>query len=146
MSFIDAQYSDFKTYTTSGSAPSINIQESNLSGNRVENAPRYIHSFGLSWSTAQFSTTLQYRMSGEIFTDANNTIKPSANGTTGLLDGYELLDLSAEYKFMKNYNIKAGINNLTNEAYATRRSGGYPGPGILPGDARTFYISLGIKL
>lgn len=146
MSFIDAKYTDFKTFATSGSAPNINIQEGNLSGNRVENAPRYIHSFGLSWSTTQFSTTLQYRMSGEIFTDANNTIKPSANGTTGLLEGYELLDLSAEYKFMKNYNIKAGINNLTNESYATRRSGGYPGPGILPGDARTFYISLGIKL
>jgi Fe(3+) dicitrate transport protein len=85
-------------------------------------------------------------MSGEIFTDANNSVKSSANGTTGLLDGYELLDLSAEYKFLSSYNIKAGINNLSNETYATRRSGGYPGPGILPGDARTFYISLGIKL
>lgn len=146
MSFIDARYTDFKTYTSSGSAPNIAIQQSNLSGNRVENAPRYIHSFGLSWSTNQFSSTLQYRMSGEIFTDANNTTSPSANGTTGLLDGYQLLDLSAEYKFMSSYNIKAGINNLTNESYATRRSGGYPGPGILPGDARTFYISLGMKL
>ncbi|MBS1536106.1 MAG: TonB-dependent receptor [Bacteroidetes bacterium] len=146
MSFIDARYTDFKTYNSSGSAPNITIQQSNLSGNRVENAPRYIHSFGMSWSTNQFSSTLQYRMSGEIFTDANNTSTPSANGTTGLLDGYQLLDLSAEYKFMSSYNIKAGINNLTNESYATRRSGGYPGPGILPGDARTFYISLGMKL
>lgn len=135
MSFIDARYTDFKTYTSS-----------DTTGNRVENAPRYIHSFGLSWSTNQFSSTLQYRMSGEIFTDANNTSTPSASGTTGLLDGYQLLDLSAEYKFMSTYNIKAGINNLTNESYATRRSGGYPGPGILPGNARTFYISLGMKL
>ncbi|NHM06662.1 TonB-dependent receptor [Flavobacterium sp. CYK-4] len=146
MSFIDARYTDFKTYTTSGTAPDISIQESNLSGNRVENAPRYIHSFGLSWGTKAFSTTLQYRLSGKIYTDANNTENPSANGTTGLLDGYRLLDWSAEYQFLNFYNIKAGINNLSNESYATRRSGGYPGPGILPGDARTFYLSLGMKL
>lgn len=146
MSFIDARYKDFKTYTTSGSAPNISIKESNLSGNRVENAPRYIHSFGLSWSTSQFSSTLQYRMSGEIFTDANNTNHPSANATTGLLDGYELFDWSAEYKFLSQYNLKAGINNLADKTYATRRSSGYPGPGILPGEGRTFYVSIGMKL
>ena len=36
--------------------------------------------------------------------------------------------------------------NLLDKNYATRRAGGYPGPGILPGEGRTFYISLGIKL
>lgn len=146
MSFIDSRYTDFKTYTTSGTAPNVVITESNLSGHRVENAPRYIHSFGLSWSNSQFSATLQYRQSGKIFTDANNTYAASANGNTGLLEGYHLLDLSAEYKFLRLYNLKAGINNLTNEHYATRRSGGYPGPGILPGDGRTAYISVGIKM
>ncbi len=146
MSFIDARYTDFKTYTTTGTAPNVVITEGNLSGNRVENAPRYIHSFGLSWSTSQFSCTLQHRRSGRIFTDANNTYEPSANGTTGLLDGYHLYDLSAEYKFLEHYNIKAGINNLTDESYATRRSGGYPGPGILPGEGRTVYMSVGFKI
>jgi Fe(3+) dicitrate transport protein len=146
MSFIDSRYTDFKTFTTSGTEPNITITEDNLSGNRVENAPRYIHNFGISWSNNHFSTTMQYKMSGRIFTDANNTETPSTNGTTGLLDDYKILDLSAEYKFLKNYNIKAGINNLSNEQYATRRAGGYPGPGILPGDGRTFYISIGAKL
>jgi Fe(3+) dicitrate transport protein len=146
MSFIDSRYTDFKTYKTSGTAPNVTITESNLSGNRVENAPRYIHNFGISWSNNHISTTLQYKMSGKIFTDANNTKTPSANGTTGLLDGYNVLDLSAEYKFLKYYNIRAGINNISNETYATRRSSGYPGPGILPGDGRTFYISIGAKL
>jgi Fe(3+) dicitrate transport protein len=145
VSFIDSRYTDFRIFTPSGTAPEITIAETNLSGNRVENAPRYIHNFGLSWTNNNISATAQYRMSGRIFTDANNTTTPSANGVTGLLDDYRVFDLSTEYKFLKNYNIRAGINNLFDEEYATRRSSGYPGPGILPGEGRTFYISIGAK-
>ena len=141
ISFIDSRYKDFKTFTTSGTEPNVN-----LDGNRVENAPRYIHNLGLSWTNNNISTTLQYRMSGRIFTDANNTQTASATGVTGMLDKYSLLDFSSEYKFLKNYNIRAGINNLFDEEYATRRSSGYPGPGILPGEGRTFYISIGAKI
>jgi Fe(3+) dicitrate transport protein len=145
-SFIDSRYTDFRISSATGAAPNTVITETNLAGNRVENAPRYIHNFGISWSKTQFSATLQYKTSGKIFTDANNTTAASANGVTGLLDGYKVMDLSAEYKFLKNYNIRSGINNLTNENYATRRASGYPGPGILPGEARTFFISIGAKL
>lgn len=143
MSFIDARYTDFKTTTTTGSAPNVVITEANLSGNRIENAPRYIHNFGVSWSNPHFSATVQQKISGKIYTDATNTEAASANGVTGLLDGYKIFDFSAEYKFLSKYNFRGGINNLTNVNYATRRSGGYPGPGILPGDGRTFYISIG---
>lgn len=145
ISFIDSRYTDFKIYSTSGTAPNVVITESNLKGNRVENAPRYIHNFGLGWNKNNFSTTLQYKMSGRILTDANNTVTPSANGVTGLLDKYHVLDLSAEYRFFKNYNLRGGINNLTDEMYATRRAGGYPGPGILPGEGRTFFLSIRAK-
>ncbi|MFY8189306.1 MAG: TonB-dependent receptor family protein [Flavobacterium sp.] len=146
ISFIDSRYTDFKLTSVSGEAPNIVISESNLKGKRVENAPRYIHDFGLAWNKSNFSTTMQYRMSGSIFTDANNTFEPSANGVTGHLEGYRVLDFSAEYKILKNYNIRTGVNNLTNEMYATRRSTGYPGPGIIPGEGRTFYVSIGAKL
>ena len=146
ISFIDSRYTDFRIFSASGTAPNVSITETNLSGNRVENAPRYIHNFGLSWSNSSISTTLQYRMSGRIFTDANNTNTPSANGITGILDDYRVFDLSTEYKFLKNYNIQAGINNIFDEEYATRRAGGYPGPGVLPGEGRTLYISIGAKL
>jgi Fe(3+) dicitrate transport protein len=54
--------------------------------------------------------------------------------------------LSAEYVFLKNYNIKVSINNLTDTKYATRRAGGFPGPGLLPGEGRTFNVGIGIKL
>jgi len=145
LSFIDSRYTDFSIFTASGTAPNITIKETNLAGNRVENAPRYIHNIGLSWGNNNLSATAQYRMSGEIFTDANNTTTPSANGVTGLLDKYSVLDLSGEYKFLQNYNIRFGANNLLNEVYATRRAGGYPGPGILPGEGRTYYLSIGAK-
>jgi len=46
-------------------------------------------------------------------------------------------------KFLKNYTFKAGLNNILDEKYATRRSTGYPGPGILPGNGRTFFATVG---
>jgi Fe(3+) dicitrate transport protein len=36
---------------------------------------------------------LQYKTSGKIYTDANNTTTPSANGVIGLLEGYTVMDL-----------------------------------------------------
>ena len=54
------------------------------------------------------------------------------------------MDFTASYKFKENYNFKFSVNNLTNEIYATRRSTGYPGPGILPGNGRTFALSFGV--
>jgi Fe(3+) dicitrate transport protein len=57
VSFIDSRYTDFEVNPTSGTV-------ANLAGKRVENAPRYIHNFGISWQN-QFSTTLQYKTSGK---------------------------------------------------------------------------------
>ena len=145
MSFIDSRYVDVKVITPSGTVPNIILIENNLAGNRVENAPRYIHNFGMSWGNNNISATIQYKMSGRIFTDSGNTVAPSPNGQTGLLDGYEIMDFSSEYKFYKKYNLRAGINNLLNKDYATRRATGYPGPGILPGEGRSFYVSIGAK-
>jgi Fe(3+) dicitrate transport protein len=43
----------------------------------------------------------------------------------------------------KKFELKSGVNNVFNKTYFTRRAGGYPGPGLLPGDGRTFFVSLG---
>lgn len=145
LSFIDSRYTDFPISTIQGDAPNEEITEGNLDGNQVENSPRYIHNFGLNWQKNSFSATLQYRMTGDIFTDANNTSAASTNGVTGVIAAYNVMDISAEYSFLKHYNMRFGINNLTNETYATRRASGYPGPGILPGEGRTFFLSIGAK-
>lgn len=141
MSFIDSRYIDFQIIKLTETV----LTETNLSGNRVENAPRYIHNFGMSWGNNNISATIQYKMSGNIFTDAHNTLIGSTNGQNGVLAAYEIWDFSSEYKFLKKFNIRTGVNNLANRKYATRRASGYPGPGILPGEGRSFYLSVGAK-
>jgi Fe(3+) dicitrate transport protein len=141
VAYIDAKYHDFKTT----SVVSNQIVEGNLSGKRVENAPRKINRFGLNYNKKGFSLTWQLSDIGKAYADASNTETSNAAATTGLIPGYTVQDLSASFKFLKHYNVKAGVNNLTDERYFTRRAGGYPGPGILPADGRTFYVSAGIK-
>ena len=115
-------------------------------GKKVENAPSQIHNIGVTYSNNGFSTSLQTRITSEVFTDATNTEVANTTATIGKIDGYQVYDLSAEYVFLKNYNIKVSINNLTDTKYATRRAGGFPGPGLLPGEGRTFNVGIGIKL
>lgn len=146
LAFIDAAYRDFKTTAAVGSAPNISIREENLQGKKVENAPRQIHNLGLTFAKKGFSATLQARSSGSVYTDASNTEKPNATGTIGKIDGYQVFDFSSEYKFLQHYNMKFSLNNLSNVKYATRRATGYPGPGLIPGEGRTFQLGIGIKL
>jgi Fe(3+) dicitrate transport protein len=142
LALIDATYRDFKITSVGSDGKVI---EGNLSGKRVENAPRKINRFGVTYAKKGFSATWQMSDIGEAYSDASNTEKANAAATTGLIPAYQVQDLSASFKFLKHYNIKSGINNLTDERYFTRRSGGYPGPGILPADGRTFYVAFGVK-
>ena len=146
LAFIDATYSDFKINSITGSAPSITIKEDNLKGKKVENAPSQIHNIGFTYAKKGFSATMQTRINSQVFTDATNTEAPNATATIGKIDGYQVYDFSTEYKFLHNYNLKFSVNNFTNTKYATRRAGGYPGPGLLPGEARSFIIGFGVKL
>jgi len=57
-----------------------------------------------------------------------------------------LIDVSLKYNFNKFVQAQINVNNITNEKYATRRSGGYPGPGLLPGNPRSITFSLYLNL
>jgi len=59
---------------------------------------------------------------------------------------YAVIDIAATYRVNEKFNVRAGINNAGDKRYFTRRAGGYPGPGIMPSDARNFFVSVGIKL
>lgn len=50
------------------------------------------------------------------------------------------------YKLNSRFTLKSSINNITDEKYATRRATGYPVPGLLPGNGRTFSLTLGVNL
>ena len=136
-SFIDAKYVKWNN-------PAIaNDQAKSIENKRVENAPQYIHRFGATYFLKEFSATFQLSSVGDVFTDAVNTETPNATGTIGKLSGYQVMDASLSYKFMEYYNFKAGVNNIADQKYATRRAGGYPGPGIMPGNGRTVFVSIG---
>ena len=136
----------FASYAYTHARYSGDHKDANTKGKKVENAPEHIFRGGLSAGYRGFLLTAQVSHVGESFSDANNTITPTSNGNNGLIPSYTITDLTATYKFSKGLNIKAGINNLLDERYFTRRAGGYPGPGALPGDGRTFFISVGAKL
>jgi Fe(3+) dicitrate transport protein len=141
MASIDARYLDFKTTSVLNGQ----IVEGNLSGKRVENAPEKINRFGVSYTKKGLSLSWQISDIGSAFADASNTISPNAAATTGFIPAYQVQDISGSYKFKKYAQLKFGVNNITDTRYFTRRSGGYPGPGILPADGRTWYLGLNIK-
>jgi Fe(3+) dicitrate transport protein len=78
------------------------------------------------------------------FTDASNAVESNLSGVIGEIPAYDILDVSVSYTF-KNFKLEAGINNVLDNAYFTRRATGYPGPGIIPSNNRNFYTTLQIK-
>ncbi len=120
-------------------------KDASTKGKRVENAPRNIFRGGITAGYKAVLITGQVSSVSETFSDANNTIVPTANAQNGLIPAYTVIDLTATYKFSSKLSLKAGLNNLTDERYFTRRAGGYPGPGALPGDGRTFCVSVTSK-
>jgi Fe(3+) dicitrate transport protein len=141
LSWINAQYTDLRVVNIVNNAP----VETNLKGNKVENAPSYIHRIGATYTNKGFSATWQISAVGEAFADANNTRLAPATAVTGIIPAYRVMDLSATWRFLQRYNVRAGVNNLTDERYFTRRAGGYPGPGIMPGEGRNWYLSVGAR-
>ena len=136
----------FSSYGYTNAEYSGNHKDANTKGKKVENAPTNIFRGGITGGYKGILLTVQISSVGETFSDANNTVAVSANGNTGLIPSYTVFDLTATYKFTKSIYLKAGINNLLDERYFTRRAGGYPGPGALPADGRTFFISVRAKL
>ena len=112
----------------------------------MDYAPENIFRAGVTYTYKSFSATLQRSYTDKVFTDANNTETPSVNGQNGIIPGYTVDDLTISYQHKTGVKVKVGANNLGDLRYFTRRSGGYPGPGLLPGDGRTYFVSLGYVL
>ena len=112
--------------------------------NQVEYAPAFIDRMGLTYSLKRFSTTFLYSHTAKSFADATNTVY-SDDAEVGVIPAYSVMDWSATYRFSR-YNIKAGINNLTDAHYFTFRTVEYPGPGIIPSMGRSWYVGFGMKI
>jgi Fe(3+) dicitrate transport protein len=112
-------------------------------GNRVEAAAKYINRLGLTYADKRFSGTMQMSNVGDAYGDATNE-KRSNDPVAGYIPAYTVFDFSATYR-INRYSLKAGVNNLADKAYFTRRTDEYPGPGIIPSAGRSFYIGVAAK-
>jgi Fe(3+) dicitrate transport protein len=121
-------------------------ENTGVAGNRIEGVPAWISRNGVQFQFRELSTTLQYSYVSSNYANPLNTDTPSANGTIGKVPGYGLLDLNATIHISKSYTLRAGINNITNKQYYTKRPTMYPGAGIWSSDGRSFQISFGIRI
>lgn len=117
-----------------------------IEGKRVENAPRNITRASVTYALKKVSASVQMSDVSSVFTDAANTTAPNAIATVGKLPGYRVWDAAFTYFVNASVSVKGGVSNLTDLRYATRRSAGYPGPGLLPANGRTFFITLSTTL
>ena len=120
-------------------------ENKDISGNQVESVPNWISRNGLNVSYKAFRVTLLYSYVDESFADPANTVTPSANGAKGIVPAYGILDLNMSFRFSNHFNLRFGLNNLTDKQYFTKRPLFYPGPGVWSSDGRGFVLSFGVK-
>lgn len=123
-------------------------EENNVEGNEVEFIPDVNLKTGLNFGYRNFLAGLQYTYLSTQFTDATNApqdVNDNQRGIEGSIPAYGVLDLSASYS-LGRFKLEAGLNNLLDNYYFTRRATGYPGPGIIPAQPLTWYTTLQVKL
>ena len=120
-------------------------EENNVVGKQVEFIPLVNLKTGLRAGYQNLLASVQFTYLSEQFTDVENSRIPGAGdrreGVIGTIPAYGVVDLSASYTY-RRWKLEAGINNLLNARYFTRRATGYPGPGIIPAEPQSFYTTL----
>lgn len=120
-------------------------QIAGIVGNQVEFVPNINLKTGMRLGYNNLKASLQYTYLSDQFSEATNAREGGVSAVVGLIPAYYVMDASLSYQFSK-FRIEGNINNLTNNMYFTRRATGYPGPGILPSDGRSFYLTLQVKI
>jgi Fe(3+) dicitrate transport protein len=116
-----------------------------VQGNQVEFVPKVNLKTGVKLAYKNLKGSFQFTHLTDQFSDATNARDGGISSVVGLIPAYKIMDLSLSYEF-KMFKLEGSINNVANEMYFTRRATGYPGPGILPSDGRSFYLTLQFKI
>ncbi len=116
-----------------------------IKGKQVEFVPKVNLKTGLRVGYKNLKASFQYTYLSDQFSEATNAIEGGVSAVVGLIPAYDIMDVSASYQF-KRFKLEGSLNNLANRMYFTRRATGYPGPGILPSDGRSFYLTLQVKI
>ena len=137
---LDARYKRWNNPSIAGN------ELTSILGKKAEYAPDKILRAGLEYKYNGFAFHYQLQYTSACFADAANTLLPNATATVGLIPEYTIHDAGLSLTWLENYQIKFGVNNIFNEINIIRRSGGYPGPGALTNQGRSFYMTLTIKI
>jgi Fe(3+) dicitrate transport protein len=116
-----------------------------IEGNKVEFVPEMNLKSGLRIGYKNVKASFQYTYLSDQFTDATNASEGDVSAVVGIIPAYSIMDVSLSFQY-KKLKVEGSVNNLANRMYFTRRATGYPGPGILPSDGRSFFITLQAKL
>lgn len=122
----------------------IQTRNTAIDGKLVENVPPFLFRTGLSFGNPRFNLTWQFSHQAKQYSDATNA-ESTPTAVDGAIPAFSVMDLSLSYNW-RWLTIFTGLNNLADRKYFTRRADGYPGPGILPADRRTGYVTLQFKL
>ncbi|MXV37719.1 TonB-dependent receptor plug domain-containing protein [Flavobacteriaceae bacterium Ap0902] len=148
---IDSRLIDFHYFINSTFTHSQYLNtplDQNIEGNKVEFVPTVNIKTGIGFAYKSISTNLLWTYLSKQYTDATNARQSKddkISGIVGEIPMYHIMDLSVSYQY-KRFTIESGLNNLLDRSYFVRRASGYPGPGIIPSNPRTYYITIGIKL
>jgi Fe(3+) dicitrate transport protein len=137
-SYMDAKYTSGQVST--GSA------NKTISGNKIEAVPNWISRNGLDILYKGFSCTILYSYTSSTFSDPLNTVTPPPNGAKGFTPAYSIWDFNTSFRTRSFFTIRAGISNIFDKQYFTKRPTFYPGPGIWPSDGRNIYVTISIKI
>lgn len=113
-------------------------------GNQVELIPPFSLKTGFDLQYQELKLSALFTYLHRHYSDATNAVLVS-DATRGLIPSYQVVDLSLSYEW-KRFRLSAGLNNLLDRAYFTRRATGYPGPGIIPAEGRRGYVGLRVVL
>ncbi|KAB1065556.1 TonB-dependent receptor family protein [Salibacter halophilus] len=122
----------------------VSSEDNLVEGKEVELVPPMTLKTGITYQRNDFKVSYQFSYNDAQFTDAYNTQEPVPTAIAGEIPAYWVSDLSLGYKY-KWLVAEAGVNNLFDNQYFTRRATGYPGPGVIPAKPRNFYFTLGVK-
>lgn len=127
------------------SAKYVNSKDASIKGRRVEFVPGTVFKTGITVKRKRWAAGYQFSYTGKQFTDATNA-SYTDNAIDGLVPGYSIMDLSAEYQLNTHISLSGSVNNVADKHYFTRRADSYPGPGIVPADGRSFFVTLQARL
>ncbi len=114
-------------------------------GNAVESAPDWIARGGLTATHKRVNATVLLSHVSRTFADALNTVTPSANGATGVVPSYTLVDVHGSIAITRLVRLSGGVSNLFDRQYFTKRPQFYPGPGVWPSDGSSVFLSLTLR-